>query len=124
MELIFISELILKVHIGVTERERRKKQRIRISVEMEPARQDDPEDSIGNTVDYSAVKRGIQSLLSGETVQLIETVARRTARYVLDHYPVREVRVTVFKRPYKDVAHVGCRLNLSKGDSDVFSGAT
>jgi dihydroneopterin aldolase len=124
MELIFISELSLKVHIGVTERERRKKQKIRISVEMEPERQDDPEDSISNTVDYSAVRRGIQSLLSGESVQLIETVAALTARYVLDHHPVREVRVTVFKRPYTDVAHVGCRLSLSRGDSDALSGGT
>jgi dihydroneopterin aldolase len=119
MESIFITDLTLKMHIGVTEKERQKKQKIRVSVEMEPDEQGELNDSISNTVDYSAVRRGIESLLTGSSIKLIETVAARTARYVLGHYRIREVCVTVKKRPYRDVTHVGCRLRLSKEDSNT-----
>jgi dihydroneopterin aldolase len=119
MDSIFITDLMVKMHIGVTERERRKKQKIRISVAMEPDEHGELKDSLSNTVDYSAVKQGIESLLRGSAIQLIETVASMTARYVLDHYRVQVVRVTVTKHPYRNVARVGCRLRLSRGDFDT-----
>ena len=116
MKSIFVAGLTVKMHIGVVEKERRKIQKIVISVDMVPDEQGELEDSITNTVDYSAVKGGIEKLLAGNTISLIETVAEKTARYVLDHYRVREVRVTATKRPYRNVSRVGCRLSLSRED--------
>jgi len=118
VETIIISELALKVHIGVTEKERRKCQKILVSVEMVPATCREVNDSLHSTIDYSEVRRGIKSLFEGERINLIETVAARIARYVLDEFRAKGVTVSVKKHPYRDTAHVGCRLSLGRTDGE------
>ena len=118
METIVISDLALRVHIGVTEKEQRRSQKILVSVEMEPAACGEINDSIHSTIDYSAVRRGIKSLFGGEQINLIETVAARIARYILDEFRVKGVTVGVKKYPYRDTAHVGCRLSLGRPDGE------
>ena len=116
MGTIIIRDLVLHLHIGVTERERRRSQRILISMEIEPETFSAIGDSLENTVDYSSVRRGIKSMLQDERFNLIETVADRAARYVLDNFKANQVTVTIKKFPYRDTAHVGCRLTLGASD--------
>jgi len=112
-DIIFLTDLQVYVHIGVTPHERRKKQRLKVSVEMEPAAGwKTMSDSIENTVDYSAVRRDIRTLLRSESFNLIETAAARIALLVKQGYGVKSVSVTVKKFPYRDAACVGCRLVL------------
>jgi len=116
MGTILISDLVLHLRIGVTEKERRRSQRILISMEIEPETFSAIGDSLENTVDYSSVRRGVKSMLQGERFNLIETVADRAARYVLDNFKANQVTVTIKKFPYRDTAHVGCRLTLGNSE--------
>lgn len=116
MEAILISDLILYLHIGTTDEEQSRSQKVLISMEIEPATIREIGDALENTIDYSAVRRGLRSLLRGERFNLIETVADRAARYVLENFKSKHVTVTVKKFPYRDTAHVGYRLSLGKSD--------
>jgi FolB domain-containing protein len=116
MGTIIISDLALHLHIGVTEREQRRSQKILISMDIEPEKLIKTGDSLENTIDYSAVRQGVKSTLRDTRFNLIETVADRVARYVLDNFKAKQVSVTVKKFPYRDTAHVGCRLTLGVSD--------
>ena len=114
MNEILIEDLALHLHIGVTEKERRRGQKLLISLEIQPEIMLKLGDALENTVDYSAVRRGLQSVLREKHFNLIETVATNAAHYVLQNFNVQRVTVTAKKFPYKDTAFVGCRLNLAK----------
>ena len=114
MEKILIRDLTVQLQIGVTEKEQRRSQKVLISMEIHPAVSGKIDDALENTIDYSAVRRGVKSMLREERFNLIETVADRTAHHVLDNYRVKEITVTVKKFPYKDTAYVGYRLSLGK----------
>jgi dihydroneopterin aldolase len=116
METIIISDLEIRMHIGVTEEERNSSQRVLITAEMEPATQREIGDKLENTIDYSAVRQGIGALLKADRFNLIETVAEVTARYILDEFRTRKVTVTVKKFPYDDTAFVAYRLSLGGAD--------
>jgi dihydroneopterin aldolase len=102
--------------VGVTDRERRRRQKLLLSVEIKPNPRKDIADSIENTINYSAVRSGIRALLQEERYNLIETIAQAVAHYVLTNFEARQVEITVKKFPYRDTAWVGYRLSLGKSD--------
>ena len=114
MAAILIHDLTLYLHIGVTDKEQRRSQKVLISMEIQSRAREKIDDALENTIDYSAVRHGLKSLLGEERFNLIETVAEAAARYVLDNYRAKGVAVTVKKFPYKDTAYVGCRLSFGK----------
>lgn len=54
-------------------------------------------DDLSRTVDYGAVAAGLAAVVTGDPVQLIETLAERLAQVCLSERPVREVEITVHK---------------------------
>jgi len=83
---------------GVYTRERERGQEFVVDVSMHTdtspaARADD----IAHTVDYAAVAADVAALVTGEPVNLIETLAERIARRVLARDFVTSVDVTVHK---------------------------
>ena len=83
---------------GVYPRERELGQEFVVDVSMHTdtspaARTDD----IAHTVDYAAVAADVVALVTGEPVNLIETLAERIARRVLARDFVTSVDVTVYK---------------------------
>jgi len=67
-------------------------------------------DDLNDTVDYGAVAKGIVAIIEGEHVDLIERLADRIARMILDFPAVRRTQVTVHKPnapitvPFDDVS--------------------
>ncbi len=115
MATLIIQDLAAQIHIGVTEREKRKKQKILISIEAEPEMASGQiRDSLRNTVDYSSMRTGVLSLLKNSSHNLIETVADEIAGYVLKNFMVRQVSVTVKKFPYRDTKFVAYRLKRKR----------
>jgi 7,8-dihydroneopterin aldolase/epimerase/oxygenase len=85
---------------GVSETERARSQRFIVDVELEAdlsraARSDRIED----TVDYRRVRAIAKEVIEGEAARLIETLAGRIARNVLQVPRVAAVSVKVTKRP-------------------------
>jgi dihydroneopterin aldolase len=131
VSVIILENLKVRAFIGVTERERSRRQKLLVSVEMEcgpppggpppggppdaAAGGDGAEDSIENTVDYSLVRRAVKELLEGSRFKLIETAAARVARALKARFGPKatgRIRVTVKKFPYRDAAYAAYRCDL------------
>ena len=97
---IALSDVPVTLALGVTEAERRKPQRVLISVTL---RIDKPvaatPDRLGDTIDYDAIIGFLQRVLPDEApLHLIETVADRVATHVLKlSARIETVTVTVKK---------------------------
>jgi dihydroneopterin aldolase len=113
MHKIILEEINVRVHIGVTNTERKRRQRMGISIEIYPVV--DPNgisDNIESTVNYSSVRQGVIRIMNNSTHRLIETVARQVAEHIKKNYQVKLVRVTVKKYPYKDTKSVSYTLEI------------
>jgi FolB domain-containing protein len=95
---IIIQDLEVRSHIGVTAAERRKPQRLLITIEMEhPLKQAGTTDDLRKTIDYDAVARRMRALAGGGERKLIERLAEEIARMVLKEFRPESVSVTVKK---------------------------
>lgn len=54
-------------------------------------------DDIADTVNYAEVAEVIRDVLTGDSLDLIETLAEKTAAAVLEAFPVEAVELTVHK---------------------------
>ncbi|WP_225755103.1 2-amino-4-hydroxy-6-hydroxymethyldihydropteridine diphosphokinase [Actinotalea sp. Marseille-Q4924] len=107
---IRISGITATGHHGVFEHERRDGQTfvadVVLHVDTRPAA---AQDRLDLTVDYGAVSSAVAAVLSGDPVDLIETVAERVAAVVLEHAGVTAVDVVLHKPqapipvPFSDV---------------------
>jgi FolB domain-containing protein len=98
MDKIFITNLVARGVIGVTERERRRPQDIRISVTLfTDTRRAGKSDNIRSTVDYSAMAKKL--IAHAETVgrQTVEALASDLAEICLSEQKVANVIVRVEK---------------------------
>lgn len=100
---------------GVLESERRTGQEFVVDLELTldfPA-----SDDLVETVDYGEVAQLVTGIITGEPVNLIETLAQRIAERVLADRAVKSVQVTVHKpqapidAEFKDVAVTIVRSN-------------
>ena len=118
MGVILLEDLSVKVSIGVTERERSRRQKILVSVEIEcapPAGANWENDSLEDTVDYSEVRRAIRELLAGSRFNLIETLANSIASTLKREFGPKgagRIRVMVKKFPYRDAEYAAYRCDL------------
>lgn len=108
---IIISQLGISTFIGATEEERRKPQRLRVSVVMEPRKSFAVmQDCLENTVDYAEVSSAIKTLsVTGQRL-LIETLAEEIAATLLDNYPLIAVEVELRKYVLPDTEFVAVRI--------------
>jgi dihydroneopterin aldolase len=117
MGVVLLKDLRVGVFIGVTERERSRKQKLLVSVEIEcaPPAGNRENDSIEGTVDYSEVRRSIREIAEGSRFNLIETLANSIAFALKRTFGPKGaggIRVTVKKFPYRDAACAAYRCDL------------
>jgi dihydroneopterin aldolase len=91
---VLVRELVLPASIGIYDHERSRKQRVRISVELDVA---DPgsfaRDDFAEVLNYEFVVEGVKRILAAGHIDLVETLAERIAAMCLDD--PRAVRATV-----------------------------
>jgi dihydroneopterin aldolase len=108
---IVISQLGVSALIGAFEEERKRPQRLRVSLVLEPRRDfKNLADTLENTVDYDAVSRAVKSLAAEGVRLLVETLAEDIAAHLLAHYPLAAVEVEVRKYILPDTEFVAVRL--------------
>jgi dihydroneopterin aldolase len=111
MDIIRITDLEVFYHVGVTEEERSRPQRLLISVELEhDFTSAISRDDLAETVDYYAVAQQLLHFGEGCHWQLIETVAADLAALILDHFSSKTVVIEVKKFVIPQAAHVSVRL--------------
>jgi D-erythro-7,8-dihydroneopterin triphosphate epimerase len=95
---LFIRDLLVRCHVGLTDEELRERQDVRISVVMYvDLAQAGRSDRVDDSVNYRDVKKNILALVENLRVHLVETLATRVAEICLEHPCVERVKVTVEK---------------------------
>ena len=108
---IVISQLGVSAFIGAFEEERKRPQRLRVSLVMEPRRDfKNLDDALANTVDYDAVSRAVKSLAAEGERLLVETLVEEIAVHLLTNFPLAAVEVEVRKYILPDTEFVAVRV--------------
>jgi 7,8-dihydroneopterin aldolase/epimerase/oxygenase len=112
---IIISQLGVSTFIGATDEERRRPQRLNVSLVLElPGGFAGLGDRLENTVDYADVSRAVKSLAASGQRLLIETLAEEIAAHLLSEYPLSAVEVELRKFILPDAKHVAVKLRREK----------
>lgn len=108
---ILISKLCVSSFIGATEEERRRPQRLHVSLAMEKkGGLAGLQDRLENTVDYAAVALHIKELAVRGQRLLVETLAEDIAHALLDTYPLAAVEIEIHKHILPETEYVGVRI--------------
>ncbi len=113
---ILIKDLRLRCVLGLSGEERREKQDVLINLILwTDLTRAAVTDSIEDTVDYSALKKRIITLVEGSQYHLAETLADRIAKLCLEQKAVEKVQVTLEKPTALRFAHsVGVEIIRSR----------
>jgi 7,8-dihydroneopterin aldolase/epimerase/oxygenase len=115
MDHIFIRDFRLQTLIGFHRRERSVPQMIRLDLEIGIANAAVfQSDKVSDCIDYDKVTARIREVAS-EHVNLVETLADRVARLILDEFGAAWVKVSIAKLGIlKDVALVGVTVERER----------
>ena len=98
IDVIAIESLQVDTIIGVYPRERKIKQSILVDLELhKDLSQSASSDQLEHTLDYDQLSRDLAEFISKSSFKLIETLASGIADYVMTHYGVAGLRITVHK---------------------------
>jgi 7,8-dihydroneopterin aldolase/epimerase/oxygenase len=108
---IHIEQLEVAARIGVAEEERANLQRLTVSISFWPYQQmHDLADKIDDAVNYSAVSEETKGFVRDQSVNLIETLADRLAKHLLNSFPMQKVAVEVRKFALEDAKYVSASV--------------
>jgi 7,8-dihydroneopterin aldolase/epimerase/oxygenase len=97
-DIISLSGITAVGYHGVFDHERRDGQPFTVDVALHTdTRAAAASDDLADTANYGVLAEGVQAIITGDPVNLIETLAERIAGYVLAGFPVAAVEVTVHK---------------------------
>lgn len=98
MDIVYIRELEIETVIGIYDWERRIRQVVSLDLDMaSDIRQAAQEETIERALDYKAVSKRLIAFVEGSEYQLIETLAEKIARIVLEEFDVGWLRLRVGK---------------------------
>ena len=111
MDAILLRDLRVETLIGIHKRERHVVQTLSIDLDIGiPGTAVFSSDKVADCIDYDKVTTRIREL-AGEHVNLVETLAERVARLVLEEFGAAWVKVSIAKLGIlKDVGLVGVTL--------------
>ena len=110
-----LRDILCMCHIGVTEEERRERQRLEVDLELyadleEAGRSGD----LGKTIDYRDVCESVRAHLESGTFRLVEAAARGVLDLVLSKFPVSRAVVRVRKFILARVGHVEVQMERGR----------
>lgn len=113
---ILIKDLMLRCVLGLGAEERREKQDVLINLVLcMDLRAAAASDRIEDTVDYTALKKRIISLVEASQYHLAETLADRIATLCLEEPAIHQVQVTLEKPTALRFAHsVGVQITRTR----------
>ena len=98
MDKIIIKEARFSCNIGVSQKERKKKQEIAVDAQLFlDAKKAAQTDDIKYAVNYSEVHDLIKNIIGMKKYKLAESIAENIARGILNEFPVQKVIVKVKK---------------------------
>ncbi|HUY83338.1 MAG TPA: dihydroneopterin aldolase [Steroidobacteraceae bacterium] len=120
MDKIFIHALKSEAIIGIFDWERQVKQTVLVDLEFAAdVRKAAASDSIDDTLNYKRVAKRLIAFIEESSFHLIETLAERIARLVLEEFGVEWVRVVLSKPgAVRHSRDVGIIVERSRSDLD------
>jgi len=98
MDTIFVRELRLEAWIGLHRHEKIAPQTIELDLEIAiPGDTVFRSGRVQDTIDYGVVVERIRALIAGEKFGLVESLAERIARLVIDEFGAPRVKVSISK---------------------------
>ena len=116
MDTIFVRELRLDAWIGLLRHEKIAPQTIVIDLEIGvPGEAVFRSGRVQDTIDYGVAVERIRALLAGEKFGLVESLAERIARMILDELGAPRVRISIAKLGIlRDAKRVGVSIERSR----------
>jgi dihydroneopterin aldolase len=110
-----LSGIVCHCHIGVTDEERRERQKIEIDLELfadleEAGRTGD----LKRTIDYREVSEAVRGMVESGLFNLVEAAARGVLDLVFTRFPVQRATVRVRKFVLPDVSHVEIQMERGR----------
>lgn len=103
---IHIEQLRVLAHVGVSQAERKRRQRLVLNITLWPARDlRDIKDAVSRTVDYSALCRNTRAFIGERSPKLLETLGNDLAAHLLRQFRVRKITIEIRKFVLKDAAY-------------------
>jgi len=110
-----LSGILCMCHIGVTEEERRERQRIEVDLELFADLEVAGRTGVlKRTIDYREVCEAARGLLESGTFHLIEAAATGVLDLILSRFPVARAVVRVRKFVLPKVAHVEVQMERDR----------
>ncbi len=108
MDKIMLKNAKLNCNLGVTKKERRKKQLILVNAELFlDLKKASRTDSIKDTINYSQLYKSIKNAAEKKEYNLIEALAGSIAKEILSNYPIKKIIVGAKKHiSYAEYAFV------------------
>jgi len=116
MDFIFIRELRLPAWIGLYKHEKVAQQTIELDIEIGlPGDTVFRSGKVRDTIDYGVVSERIRAILDSERFGLVESLAERIAKLLIDEFKSPKVTVNITKLGVlKDAKRVGVRIERSR----------
>jgi len=115
---IFVRGLTAECVIGFIDWERRVKQTVIVDLELSAdCRRTALTDEVSDTLDYRKVVKRVLSFLEASDCKLIETLAERLARLVLEEFGLEWVRISLSKPgAFRHSRDVGVTVERSRAE--------
>lgn len=115
-DIIKICGLETHSHIGVTEKERSRQQRLQINItlKVESIKSAALTDEVSTTVDYAVVAERVKEIVAERPRKLLETLAEDIAAHLLSRFPIKSVQVEIRKFIMPETEYVGISITRKK----------
>jgi 7,8-dihydroneopterin aldolase/epimerase/oxygenase len=98
MDIVYIRDLRIETTIGIYAWEQQIRQVVRLDLEMgTDIRPGAGSDSIDDVLNYKAVSKRIIHIVENNDLALVEALAERIARTIMEEFPVPWLRLTLGK---------------------------
>ncbi len=115
-DLIRIVDLQIFTHIGVSDNERSKAQRLLISLDMvtDSLSHAAGTDNLAWTINYADVAEHVKNLAAKRARKLIETLAEEMAFDLLKNFPIRQIELEIKKFVLPDARYVSVKIERAR----------
>ena len=109
---VFVRDLVVQAEIGVHRHEKRRRQPVRINIDLTVKESSQlVDDRLRNVVDYETLVEGVRTVIEAGHINLVETLAEQIAGLALSEGRVLVARVRVEKlQVVKDAESVGVEI--------------
>jgi dihydroneopterin aldolase len=115
---VFLRELAVECIIGFLDWERLVKQTVYLDIEVPvDCSRAAVNDDVAATLDYKRLSKVVIAFVSASEFKLVETLADRTARHVLQQFDIPWVKLTINKRgAIRASRDVGVAIERTRAD--------